>query len=288
MRNLIGLVSRGRWRDDATVGRQLRLAAAAVAVALLAAACGDSPLPRSETISIAASSAVTSSSAPTTEVLSAETTTTLAQTATSFGPWDPKPLTPETKQAAEERFVQFLDALHSGDPESGIEFWSGYPGFEDEEQEFAAFLADFDWLTIEGGLGFFVVPSFGFTVASPVVTVFSVGDTLRAASFVMSLPEDGIPLLIDRLPQAWSQVGDDLPVEVGPDNTLIVEGVPTEGGARAFLGYDELEVVVDYDSSTTNIQLPDDLPADGVITFTSATPEVPAAMAIVVQTLLDS
>lgn len=269
------------------------MVAAAVAIALLVAACGDSVLSNSESIVVAASSSVESSSASTsapsaeTTTTPVETTTTSAETTTSLGPWDPKPLPPEIKTAAEDRFVQFLDALHSDDPTTAIEFWSGYPGFKDGEQEFALFLAEFDWLTIEGGLGFFVVPSFGFTVASPVVTVFSVGDTLSAASFVMSLPEDGTQFLIERLPQPWPEAGAELSVELGPNNTLKVLGVPIEGGARAFLGYDELEVTVNQESLTTTIQLPDDLPTDAVVTFTSATPEVPAAMAIALQDLIE-
>lgn len=113
----------------------------------------------------------------------------------------------------------------------------------------------------------------------PVVTITD--HEREACALVLSLGSQGV--VIQRLP---TKDGDDRfePVPsslVAPEDVLTVAGVPVEGGARAYLYGTELQVQVDHETQSMSVMLPDRLPEVVILTLTTATSEIPAAVAVV-------
>ena len=164
------------------------------------------------------------------------------------------------------------------------DLWDGYPyGADERDERIEAFLTDFAWMTGETEVEVNLYEQFegsGFVV--PVVTVWPTGEPERAAVFVLGGTADD--LRIGRIPEA----GDGLLAHSlnerldGTDTTIVIDRVGIEGGVSAYLGELELETVVDPIEFTTAISLPDDRPANTVVTIVSATPEVPGAAVLVV------
>jgi len=188
-------------------------------------------------------------------------------------------LSPEAVEEAEALTASFIDALGRGDLASASDVWTSYPyDPAGPEPELIRVMDSYTWLCNED-LRLVVVPSFARLEAQPVVTVVS-GDL--ATTFVLSLPVAGEPLRIERLPNTEDF---DVPVSpspgsmVNPGDTIVFGTMPLEGGSRAFLEDQELVVVVDHEALTTSVVLPEQLPAEFVLTLTGATPEQPVAFA---------
>lgn len=178
-------------------------------------------------------------------------------------------------EEANATIKEFLDYVFSNDEAGAIGMWTGYPErASDKEKVLHQFLNDNDWIRSVDDIGYIVVPSAG-SVAVPVVTVHSYNDDGHAVAFVLSPSSSDSPPMIQRLPTAspsWSRDG----------NIVTFNEFPVEGGARAFINGIEIDgVEVDYDTLTTSVVLPDDLPDLVFLTVTFATPELPAAVVAV-------
>jgi len=188
-------------------------------------------------------------------------------------------LSPEAVEEAEALTASLIDALGRGDLASASDLWTSYP-FDPAgpELELIRVMDSYAWLSNED-VRLVVVPSFARLEAQPVVTVVS-GDL--ATTFVMSLPVAGEPLRIERLPNTEDfdvLVSPSPGSTVNPGDTIVFGTMPLEGGSRAFLEDQELVVVVDHEALTTSVVLPEQLPAEFVLTLTGATPEEPVAFA---------
>lgn len=151
-------------------------------------------------------------------------------------------LSAATVEEAANLIVDFVDALTRGNHAEAQQLWTGYPsGVEQASREFDRFVDDFGWLASEAEQRFLVVPSFGFIDAAPVVTV--VADdrtTVLVAPFVLSVPRDGQPLKIERLPSSAALANPVSGSIVGPGDDIVFSLFPVEGSARIFLDEDEL------------------------------------------------
>lgn len=177
------------------------------------------------------------------------------------------------------RFMErFLDLVWRDDPTART-LWSGYPEHDAlADAAFDGFLEEFEWVKSSDDIGWWVDASAGFSTM-PVVTITD--HEREACSLVLSLGSKGV--VIQRLP---TKDGDDrfepAPFAmVAPGEVLTVSGVPVEGGARAYLYGTELQVRVDHETQSMSVTLPDRLPEVVILTLTTATPEIPAAVAVV-------
>lgn len=132
------------------------------------------------------------------------------------------------------------------------------------------------WPSIE------VVASTGWTQASPIVVVrIGEGAAARSYAFVVGWEEVG-PMRIQRLPVP----GDDL-AELGPSQgsevvggrTIVLPAAPVEGGVRVYVDGTEVGGSFDLDSRTVRITVPEGDPGPITVTVTTATPELPGAVA---------
>lgn len=198
-------------------------------------------------------------------------------------PEQPAPtLTDQTVEDAKALITGFIDALGRGDTAGARQMWTGYPfGDTQASREFDRFLDDFAWLATTDDPQLLVVPSFAFVEAAPVVTVAKSGEPdVRAPSFVLSIPQDVGPVMIERLPTI-DLPPSPLPVSaVEPGEILAFDVFPIEGIARAFLNEQEIGVAVDWELRTINVLLPDKLPQTFTLTVTFATPEIAGAFAV--------
>jgi hypothetical protein len=199
----------------------------------------------------------------------------------------PEPVIPQLSDAevedANATIGAFLNYVFSNDEAGATGLLSGYPdGSEFRDDSYRAFLGEFSWIRTVDDIGWTVVPSAGFS-AYPVVTVATANDGGRAAAFVLSASSSDSPALIQRLPNivAQDRVTPAPGSLVNPGDTITFGFIPVEGGARAFIDGTEIDVTVDHDSLTTSVVLPDELPGVVVLTITLATPELPAAHAVV-------
>lgn len=204
-----------------------------------------------------------------------------AELADSLGP----PLHPAIVMEAEELIWQFIDTVRGGGASAALPLWTGYPAGDNEKSStLATFTQDFAWMFESGtATRASALPSWSFGEPTPVVTVTSLGpdgSIAHAASFVLSFPTDGEQLRIERLPEAPDPLPD---TSIGSgEDTIVLDGVPTEGGARVFLDYVEGQVIVDHDDFTTTIIIPASAPNKFVLTLVTSTPEVPAVRTLVV------
>ncbi|NOX29929.1 MAG: hypothetical protein GXP35_07775 [Actinobacteria bacterium] len=139
---------------------------------------------------------------------------------------------------------------------------------------------------LDADVEIFVNASWGWTTATPVVTVFAAADQGRPAVAVGFLvgfsDEQGEPgqMWIHRLPATGNQPGE-IQSTVEPGGQVILPGVPVEGGARAYLNETEIAVVVDHSNFTTTIAIPDTAEGTVAITISTATPELSAVQTFV-------
>lgn len=217
------------------------------------------------------------------------TTTTQAPSVSA-----PPSLAPGVSEAAEAVVRDFLTDLRNGDLESAAGRWTGYPDASgpntsvvDRVALIETLLSDPEFASIlEADFETFVNASWGWTYASPVVTVFARADEQRpagAAGFLVGFSDgQGEPgqMWIQRLPTAINRWGEIKSI-VEPGGQVTLPGVPVEGGARAYLNETEIPVVVDHSNLTTSIAIPDTAEGTVAITLSTATPELSAAQAFV-------
>lgn len=259
-----------------------RLSGLVVALAVAAAGCGTTDDVGSPSTTGAVTTQTPTTLAPTTL---APTTrpSTVAPSTTPPPTTEPASRELTAEDVAEvDRFVrEFLDAVWSADP-AARDMWTGYPEPDATADEiFERFLEEYEWIRTSDDFGWSVMASAGF-LPQPVVTITN--NEGEAGAFVLSLGFDGSPTVIQRLPSG-GQADAFTPATgatVAPGGVITFDGVPIEGGARAYLNGTELaDVTVDHEALTTSMRLPDELPEMVILTFTAATPEVPTAVAVV-------
>ncbi|MGB5756606.1 MAG: hypothetical protein WBM50_06800 [Acidimicrobiales bacterium] len=201
---------------------------------------------------------------PTTEATVASTGTTR---------WIAPELTAESEAGALAVVQRFVELLRSADHVAAEGMVADVYG-----PSIDGLISDFGWLSTEPDLEYLVVPSWGWTVAAPVVVVSSPG---RAAAFLVGYDVAGNPSEIVRLPSPAPAPDPPEGTMVAAGDIITLPGVSVEGGARAFVDDIEIPAEVDHERLVTTAQLPDELPESFVLTVTRATPEFPAATAAV-------
>lgn len=209
----------------------------------------------------------------TTEPASKQPTTEATVPSTSTTRWVAPELTAESEAGALAVVQRFVEVLRSGDHVAAEQLVADV-----YEPSIEAVISDFGWLTTEPDLEYLVVPSWGWTVAAPVVVVSSPG---KAAVFLLGDDEAGNPAEIVRLPSPAPPPDPPEGAVVAAGDLITFPGVSVEGGARAFVDDIEIPAEVDYEQLVTTVQLPDELPESFVLTVTRATPEFPEATAAV-------
>jgi hypothetical protein len=196
--------------------------------------------------------------------------------------------------AAQSVVTAFLADLRDGDLTSAAQRWSGYPELGPDAPPaeripyIEELLSDPAFTRILGaGTEIVVTPSWGFSTAAPVVTVLAPrhGDDppVAVAFLVGGLEQDPETVWIHRLPATGDGSMQGLAgSRVEPGQEIVIPGVPIEGGARAFVGRDEIPVAVDLENSTMAITVPEGVDGDIAVTISTATPELPGADAFAV------
>lgn len=193
--------------------------------------------------------------------------------------------------------AEFLDRLRAGDLEAAAEKWTGYPEFGPDSTpaeriphvEDLAADPTFARILESDTTTTFVVPS--TDEGGQVVTVLDARQGENAPAAIAFLTgwsgEQGNAgtMWIQRLPLDSPTTDTvDLPagsyVQRGQD--IVVPGVPSEGGARAFIGDQEVPVEVDYDNLVMTITIPDDADGDVAVTIVTPSPELPGVHAFAV------
>ncbi len=189
--------------------------------------------------------------------------------------------------------LEFLDDLRRGDLQAAADRWTGYPDMGpgapviERIASIEALLSNPEFASIlDADVEIFVNASWGWTAATPVVTVFAGADQGRpavAVGFLVGFSnEQGEPgqMWIHRLPTADDQ-SDEIQSTVDAGGQITLPGVPVEGGARAYLNETEIPVVIDHSNFTTTIAIPDTGEGTVAITLSTATPELPAVQTFV-------
>ncbi len=206
----------------------------------------------------------------------------------------PPSLAPGVSEAAQAVVQNFLTDLRNGDLESAAGRWTGYPDAGGPDTSVVDRVALIETLLpdprfasiLDADIETFVNASWGWTDASPVVTVFAHANEQRpavAVGFLLGFSdEQGEPgqMWIQRLPNPDGKPGD-IESVVEPGGHVIVPGVPVEGGARAYLNGTEIPVVIDHSNFTTTIDIPETAEGTVAITLSTATPELSAVQTFV-------
>jgi len=208
-------------------------------------------------------------------------------------PSEPPTIDRADAEAAESAVSAFLEDLRDGDLMAAAERWTGYPDVG-PDAPVAERIPSIEWLLadptfariLDDEAETFVTSSWGWTAAMPVVTLLAPrngGDPPVAVAFLMGGSEEqGEPgtMWIHRLPDLDDVADPEIAGSFAePGQTIVVPGVPVEGGARAYVDGREIAVDVDHVHLTMAIKLPDDVEGDVAITLSTAAPELPGARA---------
>ena len=193
---------------------------------------------------------------------------------------------------AEQTVSAFVDDCRRGDLTAAAARWSGYPYVAPEESSdklslIQELVDDPSFARILGGdVSIHVTPSWGSVSSAPVVTLVVGREGERppvAIAFLVgaapaSAGQDPREVLIQRLPEVGAAEADPPPgASVSPGLQIRVPGTPVEGGARAFVGDEEVAVVVDYEKWEMTFSIPEGAAGDIAVTLSVATPEVAGA-----------
>lgn len=175
--------------------------------------------------------------------------------------------------------ADFVDQLRvgadSGDYAAAGAMWSGYPfGEAERASNLANLTAAHPWL-LSGELSFEAFDSWAFE-PQWAMTIVVITDAEPASVATLLLDRTGVIQRIDDVVTEASR-----PIVIEGD-VVVIDGVPTEGSALAYLDGELLaEPVVDYEVFTTTFVLPPPIGRPQVLVTSFATPEFPFTRAFI-------
>ncbi|MGH9210892.1 MAG: hypothetical protein ACRD2C_09440 [Acidimicrobiales bacterium] len=189
---------------------------------------------------------------------------------------------PETTQQPEPRpasaiVEEFIGHLRSGNIDDAAALWTGYPELSTDPTSRAAavgsLITDHDWLAQPQSYDLLEAPAAdGVNSVVTVVSDMQPSQQRLAVAFVVGEAQ------IQRLPQRTTSTVSPLPGSaVSPGDLVVLSGVPTEGGAVGYVNGTAVPLEVDHDNLTSSIHISSSVGSEAVVTFSSATPELPTA-----------
>lgn len=209
----------------------------------------------------------------------ASSTTTSAGSTVAVEP----PTEQEVKEAGDV-VNGFLAELRNGNVDAAALYLDSYAALDYEEDVKAlaeAARSSLGWLVSADDRKVFVTTAAGFT--PPLIVTMTVYSAVekpgRAQAFVVG-KSDGDKMKILRMDLTEPPVTPLQGMLMKPGDRIVLDGLPVEGGALAYV--DDVEIAVDtnHEKKQISIEVPDIRNGEIVVTFSLATPEVPTAYAV--------
>ena len=196
-----------------------------------------------------------------------------------------EPPTEQEVKEARDVVNGFLSKLRDGDLDAAALYLDSYAALnykEDVKALAEAARSSLGWLVSADDRKVFVTTAAGFT--PPLVVTMTVPSAVekpkRAQAFVVGQKLDGDKMKILRMDLTEPPITPLPGALIKPGDRVVLDGLPVEGGALAYVDDVEIAVDIDHEKVQTSVKVPGVNKSEIVITFSLATPEVPVAYAV--------